>query len=261
MSSNPVSAALRSGLFTRLVGRRILYYKELSSTMDEASRLAEAGTEEGTVVITERQTAGRGRFGRNWVSPEGNLYFSVVFRPSRSVLPLLTMVSGVAVVRTVRKVTGLSPAIKWPNDVLVDGKKVSGILVEAVAEGTSVRDAVVGIGVNIKLDPPDIQALGGLANGLENAAGKPVAKDAVLRQLLLELDTLYLQATAGKAPLDEWRGLLQTLGRRVTVSWREESWVGQAEGVDGTGNLLLRLDDGRLVTMTVGDVTLHRDGS
>ena len=261
MSSNPVSAALRSGLFTRLVGRRILYYKELSSTMDEASRLAEAGTEEGTVVITERQTAGRGRFGRNWVSPEGNLYFSVVFRPSRSVLPLLTMVSGVAVVRTVRKVTGLSPAIKWPNDVLVDGKKVSGILVEAVAEGTSVRDAVVGIGVNIKLDPPDIHALGGLANGLENAAGKPVAKDAVLRQLLLELDTLYLQATAGKAPLDEWRGLLQTLGRRVTVSWREESWVGQAEGVDETGNLLLRLDDGRLVTMTVGDVTLHRDGS
>ena len=260
MSSNPVSAALRDGLFTRLVGRRILYYKELSSTMDEASRLAEAGTEEGTVVITERQTAGRGRFGRNWVSPEGNLYFSVVFRPSHTILPLLTMVSGVAVARAIRKVTGLSPAIKWPNDVLVDGKKVSGILVEAVAEGASVRYAVVGIGLNIKLEYPEIEALGGLANGLENAAGRPVAKDAVLRRLLLELDNLYLQANSGKAPLDEWRGLLQTLGRRVTVSWREESWVGQAEGVDDTGNLLLRLDDGRLVTMTVGDVTLHKDG-
>ena len=200
MSSNPVSSALRDGLFTRLVGRRILYYKELSSTMDEASRLAEAGTEEGTVVITERQTAGRGRFGRNWVSPEGNLYFSVVFRPSRSILPLLTMVSGVAVARAVRKVTGLTPQIKWPNDVLVEGKKVSGILVEAVAEGPSVRDAIVGIGVNIKLEQADIEALGGMADGLENAAGRPVGKDAVLRRLLLELDALYLQATSGKHP-------------------------------------------------------------
>ena len=225
--------------------------------MDEAAQRAEAGAEEGTVVITEIQTSGRGRFGRSWVSPKGNLYFSVVLRPSQSVLPHLTLVAGVAVARAIRKTTGLTPRIKWPNDVLVDSKKVAGILVEAVLEGTEVRHAVVGIGVNIKLDPAELESLRGLANGVENAAGRPVARETVLRQLLMELDSLYIQATRGKPPLEEWRDLLETLGQRVTVSWRDESWEGQAEQVDESGNLLLRLDDGELVTMTVGDVSLR----
>lgn len=225
--------------------------------MDEAARLADAGTEEGTLVIAEAQTSGRGRFGRNWVSPKGNLYLSVVLRPSLSVLPRLTMVTGVAVVRAIRKITGLGPRIKWPNDVLVEGKKVAGILVEAVSEGETVRHAVIGIGINIKLSPAEITSLGGLADALENTTGQPVARDQLLRQLLVELDSLYHEATRGKAPLDEWRALLDTLGQRIQVTWHDESWVGQAEQVDENGNLVLRLDDGNSITMTVGDVTLH----
>ena len=261
MSENPVSAVLRSGLFTRIVGGRLLFFQELTSTMDEAARRAEAGTEEGTVVVAESQTAGRGRFGRTWVSPKGNLYLSVVFRPTQEVLPQLTILSGVAVVRAIRKTTGLAPRIKWPNDVLVNDKKVAGILVESVVAGEDVYYAVVGIGINIRLDAEDTHNLGGLAIGLETAAGRPVAREDVLRQLLLELDVLYLQSTQSRPPLEEWVALLETLGQRVRVDWREETWVGQAERVDQIGNLLLRLDDGRLVTLTAGDVTLHDPAS
>ena len=261
MSTNPVSAALRSGLFTRTVGRRILYFQELSSTMDEAARQAEAGTEEGTVVVAENQHSGRGRFGRTWVSAMGNLYLSVVFRPTPSALAQLNMVAGVAVVRAIRKTTGLSPRIKWPNDILVAGKKVAGILVETVAAGSEVCYSVVGIGINITLDDAQVAALEGQATGLEEAAGRTVARGGVLRQLLTDLDSLYLQATAGKSPQPEWQDLLETLGQRVRVTWRDETWIGQAEQVDETGNLLLRLDDGSLVTMTAGDVTLHGPGA
>ena len=257
MSTNPVSAALRSGLFTRTVGKRILYFQELSSTMDEAARQAEAGAEEGTVIIAETQHAGRGRFGRTWVSAMGNLYLSVIFRPTPVALAQLNVVAGVAVARAIRKTTGLPPSIKWPNDVLVSGKKAAGILVETVAEGSEVCYSVVGIGINITMDDADAAALDGQATGLEQFAGRPIARAAVLLQLLTDLDSLYLQVTAGKSPQPEWVGLLDTLGKRVRVTWRDETWVGQAEQVDEMGNLLLRLDDGTLVTMTAGDVSLN----
>jgi len=229
--------------------------------MDEAARQAEAGAAEGTVVVAETQNAGRGRFGRTWVSSMGNLYLSVIFRPAPLALAQLNVVAGVAVARAIRKITGLSPRIKWPNDVLVAGKKVAGILVETVAQGSEVCYSVVGIGINIKLDEASAAALDGQATGLEEAAGRTVDRSGILRQLLTDLDSLYLQSTAGKSPQPEWKGLLDTLGQKVRVTWRDETWVGQAEQVDEMGNLLLRLDDGKLVTMTAGDVTLHGPGA
>lgn len=225
--------------------------------MNEAARRAEAGTEEGTVVVAETQRAGRGRFGRSWVSQQGNLYLSVVFRPARRVLPLLTAVSGVAVARAIRKTTGLEPRIKWPNDVQLDGKKVAGILVESASAGEEVYYAVVGIGINVSLDAAAIEDLAGQATSLETAAGRTVARDELLRQLLQDLDALYFEAGRGRSPIAEWQSLMDTLGHRVQVTWRDETWVGQGEAVDQGGNLLLRMDDGRLVTMTAGDVTLR----
>lgn len=257
MAGNLVAATLKGGLYTRVVGRRLLFFQEIGSTMDEAARQAAAGAEEGTVVVAENQTAGRGRQGREWVSRRGNLYLSVVFRPSRHTLPLLTVLSAVATVRAIRKTTGLEPRIKWPNDVQLDSRKVAGVLVESVMEGDTVRHAIAGIGINVNLETDKVDDIAGFATALNAAAVRPVAREAVLRQLLQELDSLYLQTAQGGSPLAEWRGLLETLGQRVRAYWGNETHVGQAEDVDSVGNLLLRLEDGRRITLTAGDVTLH----
>ncbi len=257
MPGNVVSGTLRGGLFTRVVGKRILFFKEIPSTMDQAARLAGEGAEEGTVVVAENQTAGRGRQGRSWVSRQGNLYLSVVFRPTLQTLPMLSILSGLAAARAVRKVTGLDARIKWPNDVMLGGKKLGGILVESVLEGSRIAFAVVGIGVNISLDAGSAEEIASFATGLNAEAGREVSPEDVLRQLLHDLDSLYIQATQGISPLEEWTGLLDTLGRRVEAGWGDEVFTGVAEGVDELGNLQLRRESGELLTLTAGDVTLH----
>lgn len=256
-----VSRAVREGLYTHIVGRRILYYPELGSTMDETARLAAEGADEGTVVIAEVQTEGRGRQGRSWVSQPGNLLLSVLFRPDISQLPYISIVGGLAAARAVRKVAGLNPRIKWPNDLMLDGSKVAGILAESAIEGESVCYAVLGIGMNVAYYPGDNEEIAGIATSVNMAAGKEVPRESLLRQLLMELDDLYRRLPepgrdSGNSPVTEWSQLLETTGRRVTATFRDERFEGEAVGVDETGNLLLRLHSGELMTLTAGDVTL-----
>ena len=260
MPTNLVAATLRGGLYTRLVGRRIMFFQNLGSTMDEADRHGANRVADGTVVVAETQQASRGRFGRTWVSQPGNLYFSVVFYPTLQTLPLLSPLAGVAVVRAIAKTTGLQPRIKWPNDVLIDGKKVAGILVESVISGEEVHYAVLGIGVNVALDAEALGELFATATSLNAATAREVPREGLLRRLLQELDGLYLALRKGESPIEDWQGLLDTLGCRITASAGKESPTGMAESVDDLGNLLLRLDDGRLVTLTTGDVTLAQNG-
>lgn len=259
--TNLVSRAVREGLYTHIVGRRILYYPELGSTMDEAARLAVEGADEGTVVIAEVQTEGRGRQGRSWVSRPGNLLLSVLFRPDISQLPFVSVIGGLAASRAVRKVAGLDPRIKWPNDLMLDGNKVAGILAESAIEGESVCYAVLGIGMNVAHYPDDNEEIAGIATSVDKAAGKEVPRESLLRQLLMDLDDLYRRLPAPgrdaeNSPVTEWSQLLETTGRRVTATFRDERFEGEAVGVDETGNLLLRLRSGQLMTLTAGDVTL-----
>ena len=264
---NLVSTTVRQGLYTHIVGRRIFYYPELKSTMDEAARLAGEGAEEGAIVIAERQSAGRGRQGRSWVSHPGNLLLSVLFRPEMAHLPFINIIGGVAAARAVRKTTGLAPRIKWPNDLMLDGRKAAGILAESAIVGDSVCYAVLGIGINVALNPAESEGITSLhpelvegATSVNAAAGREVGREPLLRQLLLDLDDLYISLRRGLSPLPEWRGLLETTGRRVEATFGKETYAGIAEDVDDTGNLLLRLDDGRLITLTAGDVTLSGTG-
>lgn len=252
-----VASVVRDGLYTHVVGRRVLYYPAVKSTMDVAARLAAEGAEEGAVVVAERQWAGRGRQGRSWVSRPGNLLLSALFRPDLAQLPFISILGAAAAARAVRKAAGLSPAIKWPNDLMLAGRKAGGILAESAVAGDRVCYAVLGIGVNIGWNPAeaDDAPVAG-ATSLNAAAGWEVAREGLLRQLLLELDDLYLRLGRGESPLAEWRGLLETLGRRVTARSGGEVWTGLAEDVDATGNLLLRLDGGDVVTLTAGDVTI-----
>ncbi len=258
---NMVAAAVREGLYTHIVGRRILYHPELGSTMDEAARLAGEGADDGTVVIAERQSAGRGRQGRSWVSQPGNLLLSVLFRPSMAQLPYISIIGGLATARAVRKQAGLDPRIKWPNDLMLNGRKAAGILAESAIVGQSVCYAVLGIGINVAPIPSDAQEIAAVACSVNEAAGREVAREFLLRQLLIELDDLYRRLPTGGQdtganPLAEWSQLLETIGRRVTATFRDESVTGEAVGVDDTGNLLLRTNDSEIMTLTAGDVTL-----
>ena len=256
LSTNVVSNALREGLYTRIIGRRILYFQRLPSTMDEACREGEAGGEEGTVVLAEEQTAGRGRFGRLWLSPRGNINLSVLLRPSLGMLTYLSILASIGVVRAIARATGLVASVKWPNDVLIGKRKVCGILVESALTGNEVGYAVVGIGVNVEFDPSQEKELSHTATSLVREVGGPVDRSALLRHLLEEMDALYLNLRDGWSPIEEWRTLLVTLGKSVMVRWQEEVREGHAEDVDQMGNLLLRQQDGSLVCLPAGEVSL-----
>lgn len=256
MPPNLVAATVRQGLFTRIVGRLLLYYPELSSTMDEAAKLGEGDAEEGAVVVAEVQTAGRGRQGRSWVSQPGNLLVSVMFRPTLEALPFISIIGGIAAARAVRKITGLEPKIKWPNDLLIGGRKAAGILAESVITGDTVWYAVLGVGMNVSLDAGETEEISSIATSVNAAAGTEVPREDLLRQFLMDLDALYLALGQGKSPIGEWQDLLETTGRRLVATWGNDTFTGVAEGTDEMGNLVLRQDDGTLVTLTAGDVTL-----
>ena len=257
MPRSTVAQMLRTGLYTAKIGRSVRYYQSTGSTMDDAAQWARDGADEGAVVVAETQTASRGRLGRRWVSDAGNLYFSVLFRPDVAALPLLSPLTGVAVARSIRQVAGLYPAIKWPNDIIIDGLKVAGVLAESTLSGARIEHAVVGVGVNVALDVSADPETAETAASLNDLAGSEVDRSELLRRTLQHVDALYLDLRRGRSPIREWRRWLDTLGQRVVVTHHGVSNAGLAEDVDEHGNLLLRADDGQLLTLTAGDITLR----
>ena len=226
--------------------------------MDELRSLADKGAAEGTVVVAEEQTAGRGRFNRTWVSPRGqNISFSVLLRPTLLQLPYVNMAATLAVRRAVLEVTGLAPRIKWPNDVRIDGRKLSGILIETAMEGQSVRHAIVGIGVNVNFDPAQFPEITEIATSIFRETGREADRTRVLQLVLEAFDDLYRDVRSGRSLTDDWAAQLETLGRMVEVRWREKAVEGRAEAVDEQGNLLLTLADGSPFTAVAGEVTLQ----
>jgi len=240
------------------VGQNVLYHPVTSSTMDVAKQAAREGAAEGTIVIADQQTAGRGRLGRKWLSPpESSILLSIVLYPKLEELPRLNMAACLAVARSIEKGTGLKPSIKWPNDVLIDGKKVSGVLMESDVQGDIVRYAIVGLAVNVNLDPSSIPEIAETATSLKEALGHEVSRLEMLTSLLTEFEELYSAIRRSERIEEEWRRHLETLGKEVTVRCGQDIWEGYAESVDEDGNLLLRLRDGSLITVAAGDVTLR----
>jgi BirA family biotin operon repressor/biotin-[acetyl-CoA-carboxylase] ligase len=248
---------LRQELRTKLIGQDILHYPTTPSTMDAAKQAIREGAAEGTVIIADHQTAGRGRLGREWLSPpDSSILLSIVLYPMLEQLPRLTIAACLAVAQSIDKVSGLESSIKWPNDVLIAGKKVSGILIESDAHGDRVNYAIVGIALNVNLDPATIPEISETATSLKQILGRKVSRREVLIALLDEFEALYSALRRGE-PIDrEWRLRLETLGKNISVRCGDEVQEGIAEGVDEDGNLLLRHSDGSLATIAAGDVTL-----
>ncbi|MGD9316628.1 MAG: biotin--[acetyl-CoA-carboxylase] ligase [Anaerolineae bacterium] len=249
------------GLETDFVGQNPVYRPAIGSTNDEARRLARAGAPEGTLVVTDYQTLGRGRLDRRWEAPAGSsLLISLVFRPALAAhqVQRLTMISGLAAVDAIEAETGLQVGLKWPNDLVIGGAKLGGILTEIELEGSRVDYAVVGVGLNVNLDPGQLpQDLLVAATSLSHELGRKVARLPLLYALLRAMEVRYKALQAGQLPQAEWAARLVSLGRPVAVSVMNSRLEGVAEGVDDDGALLLRLSDGRLETILVGDVTLR----
>jgi BirA family biotin operon repressor/biotin-[acetyl-CoA-carboxylase] ligase len=251
-------AAVEQRLVTRFVGRRLLYFTSTTSTMDVARAEAESGAPDGTVVLAEEQTKGRGRFDRAWVSPAGqNLYFTLIMRPSLDRLRSLSIVAPLAVALAVEDSTGLLPRIKWPNDVLIDGRKLSGVLVESEVIGQSVKYALVGVGVNVDFDVEQSPEIAGVATSLKRELGSESSREELLAKFLNRFEQLYEDAPKGDAVLQQWRSHLDTLGREIRVTFRDQVYEGLAEDVDADGNLILVQPNGTRRTIEAGEVTLR----
>jgi BirA family biotin operon repressor/biotin-[acetyl-CoA-carboxylase] ligase len=246
------------GLKTRLLTGPIHYFETLESTNNYAKELAAREAPEGTVVIAETQTGGRGRLGREWDSPPGvGLYVSVVLRPLLPPieLPQITLITAVAVVRTVRRVTGMAPAIKWPNDLLVNGKKLGGILTEMETESDRIRHVVVGLGLNVNNQkfPPELAKT---AISLAQAVGSTFSRLDLLKAWLEEFEDLYERfLNQGFSEiLAEWKRHTITLGRPVTVRQGPREISGQAVDVAPDGALLIQIPGGEMVRVTSGEI-------
>ncbi len=250
-------ASITRGLETRFVGQRVICYPSLTSTNEVAKQEAQQGAAEGTVIVADEQTAGKGRLKRVWLSPKGSIAFSFVLYPSLSCLPSLIMIASLAVVHSIGSVTGLKSQIKWPNDVLVNGRKVCGILIESDVQGNKVNYTVVGIGINVNLRLADFPEIMPMATSLSDELGREVSRLSMVRCLLVEIERLYLASLAGGPIYEEWRDNLVTLGKRVRVKTKEAVSEGVAESVARDGSLLLRGLDGGLTRIVAGDVTLR----
>jgi BirA family biotin operon repressor/biotin-[acetyl-CoA-carboxylase] ligase len=249
-------ASITNNLDTRFVGQRVIYYPRLTSTMDVAKREAQQGAAEGTIIVADEQTVGKGRLNRGWLSPEGNIALSIVLYPSLPYLPFLIMLASLSVVHSIEAVTGLKSQVKWPNDILINGRKVCGILIESEVRGDMVEYAIMGIGVNVNLRLSSFPEILSTVTSLCDELGGEVSRLSLIQRLLVEIERFYLSLLAGESIYEEWRDRLVTLGKRVQVKTGKTVYKGIAESVAGDGSLLLRQSDGSLTKIVAGDATL-----
>ena len=241
--------------------RNVHWLARVDSTQRVARDLARSGAAEGTAVVAEEQTAGRGRLGRTWHSPPGdNLYCSIVLRPPRAPaeVPQIALVAGLAVADAVQETAGRCPAIKWPNDVLLDGKKVCGILTEMESEMDRVHHVIAGIGVNLNTRrfPRELREK---ASSLLLLTGRPVERAPFTARLLAALEARYGRyLSVGFASVrTEWESYSCLTGTEVRVQGPGGEVAGRVIGLDDDGALRLRGADGRVTRIVAGEVTLR----
>ena len=254
---------LKLKLKTKYMGKELHYFDEVNSTNEKANELA-ANVEEGTVIIAKKQKKGIGRFGREWISPKGGIYVSVILKPKISPIdaPKITLITGIAVAKVIRKL-GLDAKLKWPNDVLIQGKKVGGILTSMSTKDGKVDYIIVGIGINanihISIFPKELQES---ATSLKEEFKKEVLMEKVIEDILHEVEINYETFKKGKFAylLNQWKRLSDTIGKKVKIKMRTEVIEGEAVGVNRDGALIMKLEDGSLKNIIAGECIHLRNG-
>lgn len=263
MSAKFEAESLQDELHTTRLGRTIIFSHEVNSTNEWAKELAIHGAEEGTVAIAETQSKGRGRLGREWISPVGGLWFSVVLRPTLSPNEAvkLSFVAGLVVAKVLHEMFDLQVSTKWPNDVLVNGQKICGILSEMNTTDKTVNFVVVGLGINGNFDAEKVfpNHLRKVVTSLENELGRKVQLEKLFVALLERLEMFYDQFNEeGFDPiLKEWKNYASFLGHQVEVRTQTEKIRGFALDIDPEGALLLKFEDGTVKQIFVGDISFQ----
>jgi BirA family biotin operon repressor/biotin-[acetyl-CoA-carboxylase] ligase len=247
-------------LKTKRLGTAVHIFQEIGSTNTQAMQMAAKGAEEGTLLIAEAQTEGKGRLDRKWFSPTGvNLYISVILRPKIDCgqATILALLAGIAVAHAVQEISGLIPGLKWPNDVLIHEKKVAGILAELAADDRRIKHLVLGIGLNINLEAKMLpQELSKTATSLKIESGRNVSRLEMLETLVNQLERWYtVFLDQGPTPvIKEYIHFSKTLGQRIQAVCHNKVVEGQAIGLTPNGGLILRKQDGTAFTISTGDI-------
>ncbi len=250
------ASEVTSRLHTRIIAKKVHYFESVASTMDVAMKLGLEGSPEGTLVLAETQTKGKGRLGRSWLSPKyKGIYLSLILRPkiAPNFCPLLTLLAAVSVVEAIKTATNVACQIKWPNDILAGNKKMGGILTELKAEMDETSFVVIGIGLNANNDK---RSLISGATSLKEESGQQVCRLALLQEMLRRIDENYhlFQAQGSAQILAKWRGFSMTLGRMVKVTCHHSHIEGEAIDIDADGGLLIRRDSGLIEKVMAGDI-------
>ena len=252
---------IKVGLRTSLLGQQIAYHRELASTQDAAKALAAQGAGEGTTVIAETQAAGRGRVGRGWASPPGGVYLSIILRPAIKPSEALRfpLIAGVAAAQAIEQLTGLKPGLKWPNDIILEGRKAGGILTEMSAEIDRINFIIIGMGINVNTERTRFpEEIARVATSLREECGKEVSRVQLVQEILAQLESLYQDfQVSGFEPIRvRWKALSNTIGARVSISSGGKQVDGEAIDIDGDGALILQKADGTLERILAGDVQI-----
>lgn len=254
---------IRLGLQTNFLGRHIHYEESVDSTQKIAHRLAYEDVPEGTMVIAEEQLSGKGRMARKWYSPKyTGIWMSIILRPNipPPKAPQLTLIAAVAVVQTIQELTKLTPQIKWPNDILINGKKVTGILTELLAEADRINAIIIGIGINVNQQLEDYpEELRDIATSLSIEAGAKLERAHFIKTMLLKLEQLYLlYLEKGFYPIKLlWESYAISIGKNITARTLSGSIHGQALGINEDGVLMIEDSSGTIHYVYSADIELE----
>ena len=253
---------IKNNLKTSFLGKEIRHFEEVDSTQEIAKRMAREGAGEGTLIISERQKLGRGRMGRKWISPTGGVWLSLILRPklAPSQAQRMTLAVAVATAKTFNRLYNINAKIKWPNDILVNGRKICGILIETEGEMDRLNFMIVGVGANINVNIEAESEIVNIATSVRSLLGREVFRPEFVRVFLEEFEYLYNQCNSGffSEILIEWRNLSDTLGKLVTVETPNEKFEGVASDLDNDGFLIVKLSNGTERKIFSGDIKIMR---
>ena len=253
-------AEIALGLNTQIMGKRVVHYCVVTSTQDVTIEIARDGAPEGTLVVAERQTRGRGRQGRRWVSPEDGIYLSLILRPTLlpSKVVQIPLIAGIALAKAIREAVPIQPMIKWPNDIVIDQRKVGGILTEMSSEIDKVNYVVLGIGLNVNT-PASLLAkeTDGIVTSIIDKSGAYTSRVKLVQIFLSQFDLIYAKflAFGFSSVSDEWKMLNNTIGSWIKVSDCEREIEGEVLDIDNDGFLLVRKQSGDISRIVSGDVS------